>query len=164
MDLIKPELGLFFWTLVIFLALFFVLRTFAWKAILNGIESRNLHIAESLQKAAEAEARLQELTAKNEDLLQQARIEQDKILREANRQKNEIVEAARAEAGVQKDKILADARQQIQQEKNAAVEELKTFSANLALELAEKVLRKQLDSPSEQKQYVNTLLSGIRLN
>lgn len=159
-----PQLGLFFWTVVVFLSVFFILRKFAWKNILQAIDERNAGIEKNLKAAAEAEKRLTELNASNEKLLAETRAEQSRLLAEATREKNEIVERARAEANEQKARIIAEANRQVELAKTAALAEIKTLAANLSLELAEKVLRNQLKDRNEQQALVTELLKDVKLN
>jgi F-type H+-transporting ATPase subunit b len=164
MELIMPQLGLFFWTVVVFLSVFFILRKFAWKSILQAIDERNAGIEKNLKAAAEAEKRLAELNASNEKLLAETRAEQTRMLAEATREKNEIVERARAEANEQKARIIAEANRQVDLAKTAALAEIKNLAANLSLELAEKVLRNQLKDRNEQQTLVTNLLKDVKLN
>ncbi|MBX3101257.1 MAG: F0F1 ATP synthase subunit B [Bacteroidetes bacterium] len=164
MEIILPNFGLFFWTLVVFLTLFFLLKKFAWKPILKAIKDRETSIEEKLNAAQAAEAKMQQLTADNEKLLQEARAEREVILREANNAKDRIVAEAREQAKREADKLVAGAQQQIALAQSAAAEELRKLSANLALEIAEKVLRQEFADKARQQQYVDSLLKDVTLN
>lgn len=144
MDIILPAFGLFFWTLVIFLVLFFLMRKMAWKPILNALDERNTEITSRLQAAAEAEAKMKELTSNREILMKEAHAEREKIVKEALALKEKIEGEARAKAVSESDKILAQAKTQIDQEKNAAIEALRKEAGQLAFFIAEKVLKREL--------------------
>jgi F-type H+-transporting ATPase subunit b len=164
MEIILPNFGLFFWTLVVFLTVFFILKKFAWKPILKAIKERVDSIAEKLNAAKAAEAKLQDLTASNEKLLQQAQAERQRLLAEANDAKDRIVAEAREQAKREADKLMAAAQQQIALSQSAAAEQLRKLSAQLALDIAEKVLRQEFADKARQQQYVDTLLKEVTLN
>jgi F-type H+-transporting ATPase subunit b len=164
MEIILPNFGLFFWTLVVFLTVFFILKKFAWKPILKAIKEREDSIAEKLNAAKAAEAKLQDLTASNEKLLQEAQAERQRLLAEANDAKDRIVAEAREQAKREADKLIASAQQQIALSQSAAAEQLRKLSAQLALEIAEKVLRQEFADKARQQQYVDTLLKDVTLN
>lgn len=164
MEIILPNFGLFFWTLVVFLTVFFILKKFAWKPILKAIKEREDSIAEKLNAAKAAEAKLQDLTASNEKLLQQAQAERQRLLAEANDAKDRIVAEAREQAKREADKLMAAAQQQIALSQSAVAEQLRKLSAQLALDIAEKVLRQEFADKARQQQYVDTLLKEVTLN
>lgn len=164
MEIILPNFGLFFWTLVVFLTVFFILKKFAWKPILKAIKEREDSIAEKLNAAKAAEAKLQDLTASNEKLLQEAQAERQRLLAEANDAKDRIVAEAREQAKREADKLMSAAQQQIALSQSAAAEQLRKLSAQLALDIAEKVLRQEFADKARQQQYVDTLLKDVTLN
>lgn len=164
MDLLTPELGLFFWTLLAFLVVFFILRKFAWKPILNSLSERETGIAESIAAADRVRKEMGQLQAENEKLMAQAREERSLMLKEAKETKDRIVNEAKEQAKAEANKIIADAQVQIQQQKMAALTEVKNEIGNLAVEVAEKILRKQLANPEDQSSYMNMLAEDIKLN
>lgn len=164
MDLLTPELGLFFWTLVAFLAVFFILGKFAWKPILNSLGEREKGIADSIATAERVKSEMSQLKAENEKLLAQAREERTVMLKEAKEMKDRIVNDAKEQAKTEANKIIVDAQQQIQQQKMAALTEVKNEIGNLAVEVAEKILRKQLSAAEGQEAYMNMLADNIKLN
>ena len=83
MQLVTPAIGLMFWTVLIFVLLVLVLKKFAWKPILNAVDERNNSITEALSSAKKAKAEMEQLSADNEKILNQARIERDSIIKEA---------------------------------------------------------------------------------
>jgi len=164
MDLLTPELGLFFWTLVAFLAVFFILGKFAWKPILNSLGDREKGIAESIAIAERVKAEMSQLKAENEKLMADAREERSMMLKEAKEMKDRIINEAKDQAKVEANRIFADAQQQIQQQKMAALTEVKNEIGNLAVEVAGKILRKQLSAAEGQEAYMKMLSEDIKLN
>jgi F-type H+-transporting ATPase subunit b len=164
MDLLTPELGLFFWTLIAFLAVFFILRKFAWKPILNSLGEREKGIAESIAAAERVRNEMSQLKSENEKLMVQAREERTTMLREAKEMKDRIVNEAKDQAKTEAGKIVADAQVQIQQQKNAALAEVKNEIGTLAVNVAEKILRKQLAGAESQDAYMKMLAEDIKLN
>lgn len=164
MDLLTPELGLFIWTLVAFLAVFFILRKFAWKPILNMLGEREKGIAESIATADKIKAEMSQMKSENETLMVQAREERAVMLKEAKDLKDRIVNEAKDQAKAEANKIIADAQQQIQQQKMAALTDVKNEIGKLSVEVAEKILRKNLSTTEDHGQYVNMLAEEIKLN
>jgi F-type H+-transporting ATPase subunit b len=164
MNLIQPQLGLFFWTLVVFLTVFFLLRKFAWRPILNALKEREHDIESKLQAAAAAEEKMRQLTAENEKILAEARGERERIIREANDAKERIISEARTQAQAEAQKIITNANQQIQMEKNKAIAEIKNQTADLAITVAEQILRKKMENRKEEEALVKSLISDLKLN
>src|SRR5690606_17407581 len=135
MDLITPEIGLFFWHTVVFLVLLFIMAKFAWKPILGAINEREDSINNALSSAEEARKEMQNLKADNEKLLQEARVERDAILIEAREIKVKVINDAAAEALLKEDMIVVQEQISIQIEKNAYVAEIMTLSTTLTTEL-----------------------------
>ncbi len=164
MDLLTPELGLFFWTLIAFLAVFFILRKFAWKPILSTLQERETGIAESIASAERMKQEMSRIQAENEIIMQQAREERGAMLKEAKEEYERIINDAKEKTKVVTDKMVADAQLQIQQQKMAALTEVKNEIGNLAVEVAEKVLRKQLATAESQNDYAKLLVDEIKMN
>lgn len=164
MALLTPSFGLFFWALVIFLLLLFLLRKFAWKPILTALYNREESIAKALNEAKDARAATEALQKQMAEAEKSSRLERDAILKEANAAKERIVNEAKAEAHAQAEKLINDAREQIQLEKTQAIAEMKTQAAELAILVAEKVLRKQLADQAAQKSYAETVINDFTLN
>ncbi|MBA3828380.1 MAG: F0F1 ATP synthase subunit B [Taibaiella sp.] len=164
MDLLTPEFGLFFWTLIAFLAVFFILRKFAWKPILNMLGEREKGIADSIAAAERVTKEMGQMQSENEKLMVQAREERSLMLKEAKEIKDRIVNEAKEQAKAEANKIIIDAQQQIQQQKMLALTEVKNEIGNLAVEVAEKILRKNLATADEQNGYMNMLSEDIKLN
>jgi len=164
MELVKPEFGLVFWMTVSFLIVVFILSKFAWGPILNSLKERETSIEDSLNAAKKAKDEVANMKSENEQLLKQARNERDMMLKEARETKDAIVNEARAKAQTEADRMISIARETIQNEKMAAITELKNQVATLSIEIAEKVIRQQLASDDKQKALVNDLLKDVKLN
>ena len=164
MDLITPEFGLFFWQTIVFIVLLFLMAKFAWKPILNSVRNREQSINDALASAENARKEMQNLKSDNEQLMKEARAERDAILREARELKEKTIADASEEAKVKADKIVADAKRSIELEKQSAMAELKNQVAELSVEIAEKIVRKELSSEKEQHQMIEKMLGDAKLN
>ena len=164
MELLLPELGLLFWTLVAFLIVFFILGKFAWPAIVKGLQERENSISESLATAEKIKTEMAQMKNENEAILTQAREERATMLKEAKETRDKMVNDAKEEAKVAAAKIFADAAASIQNQKMAALTEIKNQVGSLVLEVSEKVLRKELSNKAEQENYIKTLAAEVKLN
>lgn len=164
MDLITPDLGLLFWTGLVFACLMFILTKFMWKPILNAVNTREQKIAESLELAEKTKIEMKALQAQNENLLKEARAERDAIVKDAKETATRMVEDAKSAAKTEAEKVLVSARQAIESEKTAAIAELKTQMALFSLEIAEKVVRGELSSDEKQKTLAEKLAADMNLN
>lgn len=164
MELVTPGIGLVFWTAVAFICLLILLKKFAWKPILTAIKERENSIDDALNKAELAKKEMARLTSQNEELLKQARAERDEILKEAKMLKDNIVNEARVSAQAEGAKLLEKARIEIENQKKAALVELKGQVSGLSLEIAERVLRNQLADKAKQEELVSNLLKEVKLN
>jgi len=164
MDLVTPGIGLVFWTAIAFICLLILLRKFAWKPILGAIHEREQSIDEALNKAELAKQEMARLTSQNQDLMQQARAERDEILKEAKTLKDSILNEAKKQAQVEGAKLIEKAKIEIENQKKAALAEVKDQVSSLSLEIAERVLRTQLDDKTKQEALVANLLKDVELN
>jgi len=164
MDLITPEFGLVFWTLITFLILLFILRKFAWKPILGAVSDREEGIKDALASAEKARREMENLTADNERILQEARAEREAMLKDARDMKNKMITDAKEEAQEQANKMIEQAQAAIESEKKAAMAELKSHVAGLSIDIAEKVVRKELSNKGSQEKLVEEMLGEATLN
>ena len=164
MDLILPDLGLLFWTGIVFCLLLFLLAKFAWKPILNAVNAREQKISKALDLAVKTQAEMKALKAENDQILKEARAERDNILKEAKEAANTMIEDAKSKSKVEAQKIVEAARLNINSEKAAAIAEIKTHVATLAVEIAEKVVRGELASDEKQKALAEKLAGDIQMN
>ena len=163
MNLTAPE-SLVFWTTAIFIIFFFLLRKFAWKPILSAVKGREESINQALVSAETARREMQNLTAENECILQEARLERDNMLKEAREMKEKIVADAKNEAQAQGLKMIEQAKAAIEGEKNAAMAELKSQVSTLSLSIAEKLLKDELSNKDAQTKLVEKMLGDVKLN
>lgn len=164
MDLLTPDLGLLFWQVVVFLGLFFILRTFAWKPITDSLSERENNIQSALDLAEKTRLEMTALKADNEKLLAQARSEREAILRGAKETADKMVADSRDKAEAEGKRMLEQARESMQNERQALIVQMKKEVVTLSLDIAEKVLRKELSDKSSQEKLVNELVSNSRLN
>ncbi len=164
MDLVTPSIGLVFWSTISFLTLLFLLTKFAWKPITAALLERENSIDAALQAAENARKQMEKLTADNEKLLNQARAERDAMLKEASDMKESIIAQAKKSAGEEGAKMIANAKESIEQEKVAAMNQLKTQVALLSVDMAEKILRTKMDDRAQQEAFVNENIKSISLN
>jgi F-type H+-transporting ATPase subunit b len=155
--------GLFFWQALILVVLILLLKKFAWKPILDSLNSREEGIKNALASAEKAKMEMQNLQADNEKLLNEARAQRDAMLKEAREIKEKIVTEASSEAQEKANKIVANAQVTIEHEKNAAMIDLKNQVATLSIEIAEKVIREQLSTTEKQHKLVEDMLADVKL-
>ena len=158
MELVTPAIGLIFWTTVVFTLLLLLLKKFAWKPILSAVDERNKSIKDSLAQAEKARSEMSELTANNEKIIAQAKVDRDIILKEARDMKNEIISEAKDKANKEAEKLVSTAKEQILNEKMKAITELKNHVADLSIEMAEKILNSELSDVAKQKELVSKAL------
>jgi F-type H+-transporting ATPase subunit b len=164
MKLLTPDLGLFVWNLIAFLIVFYILAKFAWKPILHSLKERETGIADSLATAEKVKQEMAQMKSENEALLTKAREERAAMLKEAKDTKDKIINEAKDAAKAEAAKIMADAQASIQQQKMAALTDVKNQVGNLVIEVSEKVLRRELSNKSEQENYIKQLANEVKLN
>ncbi len=164
MDLLLPHLGLIVWTLLAFLVVLFILSKFAWKPILKGLNDRENNIAESIASAERVKLEMAQMKNENEAILTAAREERATMIKEAKITKDKMIADAKEEAKVQATKIITEANAAIQQQKMAAITDIKNQVGKLVVEVSEKVLRRELANKTEQETFINQLAQEIKLN
>lgn len=162
--ILTPDLGLLFWMLLAFLVIFFVLAKFGFPVITKMVEERKAYIDDSLKKAHEANEKLANIQQEGENLLKEARERQQQILSEAAQTRDAIVEQAQSKAREESSRIITEAKAQIEAEKQNAIADIRKQVAELSVQVAEKVLRKQLSTDVAQMQYVDKLLDEVSSN
>jgi F-type H+-transporting ATPase subunit b len=162
--LLTPGVGLIFWTFVAFLIVLFVLRKFAWKPILASLKERETSIAAAISSAADMKAEMALMKSENEVLLAQAREERAIMIKEAKETGTKMISEAKERARVEYDRILAEAQIAIQQQKNAALTEVKNQVGKLVIEVSEKVLRRELANRAEQEGFIRQQAEAVKLN
>lgn len=164
MDLLTPGPGLIIWQAFVFLLLFLLLSKLAWKPILNSLKEREQSIQHALDSAENAKKEMANLKADNEILLRETREERDKILRDARDAANRIHDQAQTDAKKNADRMIEDAKSIIQTEKNAALRDVREQVAMFSLEIAEKLIKKNLSDDKSQKDLANTFIKDLKLN
>ncbi|MCR4604224.1 MAG: F0F1 ATP synthase subunit B [Prevotella sp.] len=161
MDLLIPSTGLLFWMSLTFLVVLFILWKFGFPVITKMVQSRKEFIDDSLRKAHEANERLANIQKEGESILQEAREKQAQILKEAAETRDAIVEKAQVKAREEGARLLSDAKAEIEQEKKAAIADIRKQVAALSVEIAEKVLKKNLQSDKAQMELIDRMLDDV---
>lgn len=156
--------GLFFWQILIFGLLVWLLNKFAWKPILNAVNEREEGIKKALEEADKARQEMAELNASNEKILKEARAEREKMLKDAREIKESLISEAKDEAKMQADKIITQAKTTIENEKQAAIVELKKQVAELSVGIAEKVIKEELSNKEKQIKLIDKMLDEAAIN
>ena len=164
MELVTPEIGLIFWTTVVFSLLLLVLKKYAWKPILSAVDERNKSIEDALKAADKAKEEMLSLNADNERILMEAKKERDILLKEGREIKDNIIAEAKDKAKIESDKILITAKEQINNEKMKAITELKNQVAEMSIDIAEKILKSELSDKNKQKELIAEALKSNKLN
>ena len=162
--LVMPEYGLMFWMLLTFLIILFLLKKYAWKPILKMLKDREHSITDALERAEKARIEIVNMKSDNEKILNEARTERDKLIKESREMKEAIISEAKAKAKTEGDRMVNTARETINNEKLAAITELKNQVATLSIEIAEKILKEHLSDNEKQKTLVKNLLNEVHLN
>ena len=160
-SILTPDLGLLFWMLLAFLVVFGVLAKFGFPAIINMVDERNKYIDESLRKAHEAQERLANIENEGESILQEAREKQAQILKEAAETRDAMVEKAQEKARAEGARLLEDARVAIEQERKAAIADIRRQVATLSVEIAGKVLKQNLKDDKSQMDLIDRMLDDV---
>ena len=164
MDLLIPSTGLLFWMTITFLVVFFLLWKYCFPVITGMVKERQAFIDDSLRKAHEANERLANIQKEGESILQEAREKQAQILKEAAETRDAIVEKAQDKARQEGARLMEDARIAIEQEKKAAIADIRRQVATLSVEIAEKVLRQNLKDDKTQMDLIDRMLDEVSVN
>lgn len=161
MSLLTPDFGTFFWMAVCFIILLVILAKFAFPALVQMVNDRKRYIDESLEAAREANEKLSNIKEESDSILKEARKKQAQILKEAMDTQAQIISDAKVKAQTEGARLLEDARKQIQKEKDDAIRDIRKQVVELSVEVAEKVLRKQLSSEVEQNGMIERMLDEV---
>jgi F-type H+-transporting ATPase subunit b len=164
MDLLVPSFGLIIWTLVVFLIVFLLMKKFAWKPILSSLKERETTISDSIAAAERVKAEMTQLKNENEAMLAKAREERTQMLKEARDTKDRIINEAKEQAKIEANKIILDAQAAIQQQKMAAITDVKNQVGNLVIEVSRKVIGQQLENSAAQDALVKQMIEEVKLN
>jgi len=164
MELVQPGIGLIIWMTIAFSLLLWILAKFAWKPIMKGLKEREQIIEEALNTANKAHEEMKALKFSNEQLMKEAKEDRDNILRDARKVKESIIEAARIKANEEGNRIIENAREAINNEKLAAIHDMKNQLALLSIEIAEKIIKKELSGKDSQKEFIQRLIDEVNVN
>ena len=162
MDLMLPDTGLLFWMTVIFGLVLLILAKFGFPLITGMVEKRNKRINDSLESARTAEQAIAHLKEEQERIIAETRAEQSRLMQEAAAERDRMIAQAQDQARAEAQKIMEDAKERINQEKEAAMSELRNEVAKMSIAIAEKVVRKDLASDAGQKDLVDKLLDELK--
>ncbi len=162
-DIITPDPGLFIWTVLVFLILVWILNKYAFGPIKGALKKREDSISEALAQAQKAREEMASMKSDNEKILNEAREERSRMLREAKEARDLLINEAREKANAEYNRIVEEAKGAINNQKMAAMIEIKNSVGNMVLEVSEKVLRRELSNKNDQEQYVKQLVDEIKL-
>lgn len=164
MDLVTPDIGLIFWTTLSFAILYFILAKYAWKPILGAVNDREKSIKDALSAAEKAKEEMANLKFDNEKILYEAKLQREALLKDARDIKSKIIADAQNEATEKANKLIEAAKIAIDNEKSAAMKELKNTVVDLSLNIAEKLLSKELDNKDKQIKNIKDIIDKSKLN
>ena len=161
MDLLVPSTGLLFWMSLTFLVVLFILWKFGFPVIVKMVTERKAFIDDSLRQAHEANEKLANIQKEGESILQEAREKQALILKEAANTRDAIVEKAQDKAHEEGARLINDAKIEIDNEKQAAISDIRKQVATLSVEIAEKILREKLGNDKAQMGLIDRMLDDV---
>ncbi|MBQ1936418.1 MAG: F0F1 ATP synthase subunit B [Bacteroidales bacterium] len=162
MSLITPDFGLLFWMVIIFGLVLFLLSKFGFPVITSMVDKRSEHIAESLKKAEEAEQRLANMAQEQAKMMEETKLEHSRILQEATQARDRIIASAKVKAEEEAAKIIEHAKVEIATQKEEAMREIAHQTAVISMQVAEKILRKELDKSQAQIELVDKMVEETR--
>ncbi len=164
MGLVSPDYGTIFWMVLAFSVVFFILKKFAWGPVLKMLKEREQSIDNALLSASEAREGLSRLQAEHDRMMQEAHGERELLIAEARQIREQLINKAREEAAIENERLLEHARRQIESEKLSAMSEIRQQVATLSVDIAEKILKKELADRSKQESLIKEQLSDLKLN
>ncbi|MBI4946884.1 MAG: F0F1 ATP synthase subunit B [Bacteroidetes bacterium] len=162
--LLTPSYGLIVWTLLAFLIVLYLLKKLAWKPILKSLQEREDSIQNAIDTAKKAREEMTSLKSDHEKIVAQAKTDRDTILKEAREMKDKMIAEAKNLAAKEGERMITNARESIQNEKMAAITDLKNQVAHLSIEIAEKILKQELSEKDKQKTVITNLLQEVKMN
>ena len=164
MELVKPEIGTIFWMSIVFLTLVIILGKFAWGPIMKSLKEREDTITDALKSAERAKEEMSKLQADNQKILAEARTERDLLLKEAREIKDKLIADAKGLASIEAAKLIENAKIAIESEKLSAINQIKAQVAELSVEIAEKILTKELSDKKSYDEVIGKSLENMKLN
>lgn len=164
MGLVSPDYGTIFWMVLAFSVVFLILTKFAWGPVLKMLREREQSIDRALQSASEAREGLSKLQSEHERMMQEAHGERELLIAEARQIREQLIARAREEAAAENARLLEHAQRQIESDKLAAVNEIRQQVASLSVDIAEKILKRELADRANQESLIKEQLTGLKLN
>ena len=161
--MLKPDPGLLIWMCISFGIVVFLLGKYAWKPILGAVKTREQSIADALNEAKKMRDDMAKMSANNEEIMRQARADRELLLKEARDIRDKEISEAKGRAKTEADAMLGRAREDIRNEKNAAIVELRNQVADLSLMVAERILKEKLGDAAAQKALVDKVMGEVDL-
>lgn len=163
MELVMPGIGVLFWTCLIFLILFFILKKWAFPVINGMIKKREEKISTALDQAQATRSEMERIQAENKTMMAEARSEREKILEEASQIRRRIEEESREKAKAEYDRMMASAKSDIDRERRMAMEDIKNQVASVSMDMAEKILGMELSDRERQQALIEKELKNVKL-
>ncbi|MBD5309431.1 MAG: F0F1 ATP synthase subunit B [Muribaculaceae bacterium] len=164
MELFTPDFGLVFWMFIAFIILFLILAKWGWPVILKSIDERADKIDKGVEYAKEAKSQLDSARADAQKYIEEAQAKQAEMLRDAAKMKSQIIEAAKQEAAEEAKKVMDAAKVSIEQSRKEAELQFRNEVSKFSLEIAEKMVRNQLQNDKAQEALVDKMLDEIEKN
>lgn len=164
MGLVSPNPGTIFWMVIIFGIVFMILKSFAWKPILNALKEREINIRNALMAAEQARQEVATLKADHEAIRLEAQREKEQILKEAREIRDKIIAEAREKASLEALKVIDQSREIIRLERMAAINDIKKQVVDLSVSIAEKILKEKVRPTSEQEKIIEVMLQDLTMN
>lgn len=163
MELVMPGIGVLFWTCLIFLILFLILKKWAFPVINGMLKKREEKISTALTQAEATRAEMERIQAENKTMMAQARTEREKILEEATQIRRRMEEESREKAKAEYERMLTSAKSDIDRERRMAVEDIKNQVASVSMDVAEKILGTELSDRARQQALIENELKNVKL-
>jgi len=159
--LVQPDPGLFIWTILTFLVLVALLSKFAWKPLLQALETRQMTIQKALDDAAKAKVELERVSQESAQIVRQARVEADQIITMSRTDAERLCEEMRQKARAEAEGIVKNAERQIQLETARAIEQIRHEAADLSVAIASKLIQRNLSREDNEK-LIDEALAQLR--
>lgn len=163
-SLITPSFGLLFWMLIGFGILVFILAKYAWPVITSSIAKREEYIETQLAEAEKIKNELANMSKKHDEMIAQTKAERDMILADARKISEKMYEDAKIKANEEATALIEEAKKSINFEKMKAMTDLKNEIANLSIDIAEKLIRRELSDQEKQNQMIADWMKEINMN
>ena len=163
MELVKPDIGLLFWMTTCFILLLVIMKKFAWGPILKALNEREQGIQTALDQAEEAQKQISEATSRVAQILEEGKKEKEKLIKETQIELSEYKKEQQSKINIQMDAQLKSVKDEIAQQKRAAIGELKNTVAELSIDIAEKILKKELENPNQHNSLIMDSVEDLQI-